>query len=188
MVHGDQCHTDCTSDIVMGGDGYFFLQVFLECRDNRFIESNSPLKENVFTNMFAGMLSEALPENFAAFTNTNGSFEVIVSVIMVPLTALERPVVDLYLRDTQRLANDFSSAGGITGLTNDESSQPVGEASSSVIFGVQDAALKMNGGMTVTRRGEALQIALLFYPDGTQPALASYAVAEIVDGKLAELE
>lgn len=141
-----------------------------------------------FTNAFAGMLSEAQPENFAAFTNTNGSFEVIVSVLMAPLSALERPVVDLYLRDPQRLANDFSAAGGIAGLAYDESAQPVGEASGSVVFSVPDAPLKMIGGLTVARRGEVLQIALLFYPDGTQPALASYAVAEIVDGKLANLE
>ena len=141
-----------------------------------------------FTNAFAGMLSEAQPENFAAFTNTNGSFEVIVSVLMAPLTALERPVVDLYLRDPQRLANDFSAAGRITGLAYDESAQPVGEASSSVVFSVPDAPLKMTGGLTVARRGEMLQIALLFYPDGAQPALAAYAVAEIVDSKLSNLE
>jgi len=141
-----------------------------------------------FTHAFADMLSEALPENFAAFTNTNGSFEVIVSVLMLPLTVLERPVIDLYLRDPQRLANDFSAVGGLADLAYDETSQPVGEASSSVTFGVQDSPLKMNGGVTVARRGEALQIALLFYPDGTQPALASYAVAEIVDRKLAGLE
>lgn len=141
-----------------------------------------------FTNAFAGMLSEAQPENFAAFTNTNGSFEVIVSVLMAPLSALERPVVDLYLRDPQRLANDFSAAGGIADLAYDERAQPVGEASGSVVFSVPDAPLKMIGGLTVARRGEVLQIALLFYPDGTQPTLASYAVAEIVDGKLVNLE
>ncbi|MHB8857095.1 MAG: hypothetical protein ACYC6K_10815 [Bellilinea sp.] len=141
-----------------------------------------------FTNAFAGMLSEAQPENFAAFTNTNGSFEVIISVLMAPLSALERPVVDLYLRDPQRLANDFSAAGGITGLVHDERSQLVGEASNSVVFSVPDAPLKMTGGLTVARRGEVLQIALLFYPNGAQPALASYAIAEIVDGKLANLE
>ncbi len=141
-----------------------------------------------FTNTFAGMLSEAQPENFAAFTNTNGSFEVIVSVLMAPLTALERPVVDLYLRDPQRLANDFSAAAGIADLAYDESAQPVGEASGSVVFSVPDAPLKMTGGLTVARRGEVLQIALLFYPDGTQPALPAYAVAEIVDNMLIKLE
>src|SRR3972149_6207949 len=127
---------------------------------------------------------EALPENFAAFTNTNGSFEVIVSVLIVPLTFVERTAVDLYLRDPQRLADNFSGAEGITDLVLDESAAKVGESSSSVTFGVPNAPLKMNGGLTVSRRGDAVQVAVLFYPDGTVPALASSAVAEIVDEKL----
>jgi len=142
------------------------------------------LSSSQFTNLFTGMLSEALPENFAAFTNTNGSFEVIVSVLIVPLTFVERTAVDLYLRDPQRLADNFSGAEGITDLELDESAAKVGESSSSVTFGVPNAPLKMNGGLTVSRRGDAVQVAVLFYPDGIVPALASSAVAEIVDEKL----
>ena len=142
------------------------------------------LSSSQFTNIFTGMLSEALPVNFAAFTNTTGSFEVIVSVLIVPLTFVERTAVDLYLKDPQRLADNFSSASGITDLALDESAPPVGESSSSVTFGVPNAPIKMNGGLTVSRRGDAVQVALLFYPDGTVPALASYAVAGIVDEKL----
>ncbi len=84
------------------------------------------LSSSQFTNIFTGMLSEALPVNFAAFTNTTGSFEVIVSVLVVPLTFVERTAVDLYLKDPQRLADNFSSASGITDLTLDESAPPVG--------------------------------------------------------------
>ena len=142
------------------------------------------LSSSQFTNLFTGMLSEAQPVNFAAFTNTNGSFEVIVSVLIVPLTFVERTAVDLYLHDPQRLADNFSGAGGITDLALDESAPTVGESSSSVTFGVPNAPLKMNGGLTVSRRGDAIQVALLFYPDGTVPALASHAVAQIVDEKL----
>jgi len=145
------------------------------------------LSSSQFTNLFTGMLSEALPENFAAFTNTNGSFEVIVSVLIVPLTFLERTAVDLYLRDPQRLADNFSGTAGITDLALDESAAQVGESSSSVTFGVPNAPLKMNGGLTVSRRGDAIQVALLFYPDGTMPSLASQAVAQIVDEKLSLL-
>lgn len=146
------------------------------------------LSSSQFTNLFTGMLSEAQPVNFATFTNTNGSFEVIVSVLIVPLTFVERTAVDLYLRDPQRLADNFSGAGGITDLTLDESAPKVGESSSSVTFGVPNAPLKMNGGLTVSRRGDAIQVALLFYPDGTIPALASHAVAQIVDEKLSLIE
>lgn len=142
------------------------------------------LTSDQFTNLFTGMLSVARPENFAAFTNTNGSFEVIVSVLIVPLTFVERTAIDLYLSDPQRLADDFSGAGGIMDLALDESAPMVGESSSSVTFGVPNAPLKMNGGLTVSRRSDAIQVALLFYPDGTIPALASYAVAQIVDEKL----
>jgi hypothetical protein len=146
------------------------------------------LSSSQFTNIFTGMLSEALPQNFAAFTNTNGSFEVIVSVLIVPLTFLERTAVDLYLRDPQRLADNFSSASGIIDLALDESAPPVGESSSTVTFGVPNTPFKMKGGLTVSRRGDAVQVALLFYPDGTVPALSSSAVAGIVDEKLSLLK
>jgi len=72
-------------------------------------------------------------------------------------------------------------------LALDESAAQVGESSSSVTFGVPNAPLKMNGGLTVSRRGDAIQVALLFYPDGTMPSLASQAVAQIVDEKLSLL-
>lgn len=146
------------------------------------------LSSSQFTNLFTGMLSEAQPVNFAAFTNTNGSFEVIVSVLIVPLTFVERAAVDLYLSDPQRLADNFSGAVGIMDFTLDESAPRVGESSSSVTFGVPNAPLKMNGGLTISRRGDAIQVALLFYPDGTVPALASHAVAQIVDEKLIDIK
>lgn len=141
-----------------------------------------------FTNAFNGMLSQASPQNFAAFTNTNGSFEVVVSALMVPLTTLEGAAVDLYLADPQRLANDFSSASGATNLSIDNAAPSLGNSSSSATFVLPTAALEMNGGVTVSRRGQALQVALLFYPAGTTPSLASYSVAEIVDAKLTGLD
>jgi len=141
-----------------------------------------------FTNAFTGMLSQASPQNFAAFTNTNGSFEVIVSALMAPLTTLEGAAVDLYLADPQRLANDFSSASGATNLTIDSAAPSIGNSSSSATFVLPTAALEMNGGVTVSRHGQALQVALLFYPAGTTPTLASYSVAEIVDAKLSDLD
>jgi len=141
-----------------------------------------------FTNAFSGMLSQASPQNFAAFTNTNGSFEVVVSALMVPLTTLEGAAVDLYLADPQRLANDFSSASGATNLSIDSTAPSMGNSSSSATFVLPTAALEMNGGVTVSRRGQVLQVALLFYPAGTTPTLTSSTVAEIVDAKLSNLD
>jgi hypothetical protein len=107
---------------------------------------------------------------------------------LVPLTPLERSALDLLLRDPQRLIREFSGQPGLSDLSLDESAGQVGDSSTSAIFAVRDAPLKMIGGITISRRGEVLQIALLFYPDGSQPSLTSYAVAEIVDAKLANLK
>lgn len=146
------------------------------------------LSSSQFTSSFNGMLSKGKPENFAAFINTGGSFEVIVSVLVAPLTSLETAAVDLYLRDPSRLAGDFASSAGVSNLTIDQNAASVGDSSSSATFSLPDSPLEMNGALTASRHDEVLQIALLFYAAGTQPALASYQVADIVDAKLAKLK
>lgn len=146
------------------------------------------LSPNLFTDPFAGMLSKAKPLNFAAFTNTNGRLEVIASILVEPLTTLERGAVDLFLKDPQRLINDFSGISNLADLKVDESAKPVGDSSGSVLFAIKDSALKMTGSLTASRHGEVLQVALLFYPEGTQPTLTSYAVAQIVDAKLSAIK
>jgi len=142
------------------------------------------LSTSQFTDAFAGMLAKAKPENFAAFTNTSSSFEVLASALLVPLTPLERGAVDLFLKDPQRLLKDFSAVTNLADITIDQNAKPVGDASGSVLFAIKDAPLKMTGALTASRRGEALQVVVVFFPDGTQPTLTSYAAAQIVDNKL----
>lgn len=146
------------------------------------------LSSSQFTSAFNGMLSKATPENFAAFINTGGGFEVIVSVLVAPLTSLETAGVDLYLRDPSRLAGDFASSAGVSNLAVDQNAASVGDSSASATFSLPDSPLEMNGALTASRHDEVLQVALLFYAAGTQPALASDQVAEIVDAKLAKLK
>lgn len=145
------------------------------------------LSSSQFITAFDGMLSEAEAQNFAAFINTNGSFEVVVSVLMAPLTTLESAAVDLYLRDPQRLSGDFASAAGAADLQFVEGESVVGSASSSATFSLPNSPLAMNGGLTASRHGKALQVALLFYPANNNPTLTSYDVSVIVDAKLANL-
>lgn len=146
------------------------------------------LSTSQFTGLFNGMLSEAKAQNFAAFINTNGSFEVVVSVLMAPLTTLEGAAVDLYLRDPQRLSGDFAAAAGAANLQFVENEAAVGNAVSSATFSLPNLPLAMNGGLTASRHGKALQIALLFYPASSTPTLSSHEVAVIVDAKLASLD
>lgn len=146
------------------------------------------LSSSQFTTAFAGMLTNAKPENFAAFISTSGRFEVVVSMLMAPLTSLEGAAIDLYLRDPMRFADDFASAAGASDLMLDESALPVGDSSSSVTFSLPDYPLDLNGGVTASRNAKVLQIALLFYPGGSKPVLTSSDVAAIVDAKLSGLE
>jgi len=146
------------------------------------------LSAGQFTGSFNGMLSEAKAQNFAAFINTNGSFEVVVSVLMAPLTTLEGAAVDLYLRDPQRLSGDFAAAAGAANLQFVEGEASVGNASSSATFSLPNLPLAMNGGLTASRHGKALQVALLFYPASSMPTLTSHDVAVIIDNKLADLD
>ncbi|MHB1120383.1 MAG: hypothetical protein ACYC11_10025 [Bellilinea sp.] len=146
------------------------------------------LSSSQFTSAFAGMLTNAKPENFAAFISTSGSFEVVVSMLMAPLTSLEGAAIDLYLRDPLRFADDFAAAAGASDLMLDEGALPVGDSSSSVTFSLPDYPLDLNGGITASRNEKVLQIALLFYPDGSKPVLTSSDVAAIVDAKLTGLE
>lgn len=146
------------------------------------------LSTSQFTGAFNGILSQAKAQNFAAFINTNGSFEVVVSVLMAPLTTLEGAAVDLYLRDPQRLSGDFAAAAGAANLQFVEGEAAVGNTVSSAMFSLPDLPLAMNGGLTASRHGKALQVALLFYPAYSTPTLTSHDVAVIVDNKLANLD
>lgn len=146
------------------------------------------LSPSLFTDLFSGMLSKASPKNFAAFINTSGRMEVIASVFVEPITFLEQKAIDLFLKDPQKLINDFSGKTNLADLKIDESAKPVGDSSASVLFSLKDSALKMTGALTASRHGEVMQIALLFYPADTQPTLTSYAVAQIVDNKLSAVK
>lgn len=146
------------------------------------------LSSTQFTSAFAGMLTNAKPENFAAFISTSGSFEVVVSMLMAPLTSLEGAAIDLYLRDPLHFADDFASAAGATDLMLDEGALPVGDSSSSVTFSLPDYPFNLNGGITASRNAKVLQIALLFYPGSSKPILTSSDIAAIVDAKLTGLE
>lgn len=146
------------------------------------------LSSSQFLDSFGGMLSKAEAQNFAAFINTDGSFEVIVSVLLAPLTTLEGAAVDLYLRDPQRLSGDFATAVGAVDLQFVESEATLGNTSGSATFSLPNAALNMSGGLTAARHEKALQVALLFYPASTTPQLTSYDVAKIVHAKLALLD
>lgn len=146
------------------------------------------LSSSQFTQAFNGMLSSAQAQNFAAFINTGSSFEVIVSVLMAPVTTLEGATIDLLMQNPDRLADELTADSGLSDFTIDESATLIGNSSTSATFSMPDSALEMKGNITVSRRGKALQIALQFHPAGVQPAINAHTVAEIVDAKLAALE
>lgn len=146
------------------------------------------LSTSQFTDAFGQFLSEAHPQNVAAFINTTASLEVVVSVLMAPLTNLEGAAVDLYLRDPLRLANDFAAAGGVADLKMVETASLVGDSSATAAFTLPKSPLPMSGDITVSRHGKAMQIALVFYTSGSQPAINSENVALIVETKLAAID
>ena len=128
-------------------------------------------------------LSNARPQNYAAYLNPNTN-EVVVTSIVAPLTVLEQAAFDIYLSNPQRVLGDMSQGAAGQQLELDESSGTVGNSSLGVSTRIEGPLFNLAGGGIISRRGEAIQIAMHFYIDGTPPAVTALQVAQIVDNKL----
>lgn len=128
-------------------------------------------------------LSNARPQNYAGYLNPNTN-EVVVSSIVAPLTVLEQVAFDIYLGDPQRVLGDISQGTAGQQLELDDTSGTVGNSSLGVTTRTEGPLFNLAGGGVISRRGEAIQIAMHFYFDGTTPAVTAQQVANIVDNKL----
>ncbi len=142
-------------------------------------------KEELAT-AFEGKLSKATPQAFSAFINYT-SFEVVVSMILAPLTTLEKVSFDLYLSNSNKAAKDFSSgAGANTSVISDFGK--IGNSSVAVTFTTGAKPNILRGDVAISRRGSAGVISMVFYPDGSTPPVDLLTIAQIMDGKVEELQ
>jgi hypothetical protein len=138
-----------------------------------------------FTGNFKGMLSKAETQNFTAFIKSGPSgYEIILSTVLAPLSAVERIALDLYLSNPEQFAQDFAQDAESREVEVLAGSDAVGEKSAGITFLTQANGRDLRSDTVISRRGEAIQAAIVLYPDGSQPETAAADVAQIVDQKI----
>ncbi|HNZ01312.1 MAG TPA: hypothetical protein PKV95_11220 [Anaerolineaceae bacterium] len=131
---------------------------------------------------FEGKLSKATPQAFAAFINYT-SFEVVVSLVLAPLTILEKASFDLYLSNPDGAAKDFSAGAGTTATTL-PNFEKVGNSSVGVTFTTGEGATTLRSDVAISRQGAAAVISMVFYLDGSTPQMDINTLAKIMDSKV----
>jgi len=138
---------------------------------------------------FEGTFSNAEPENFTAFLNSDPeSFEIVLSMLFYPISRVEQASFDLELADPETAAENFAS-----GLGSDSEilagSDSFGDSSIGFTF-VEDSSgdAGLRGDMVIVRRGDAVILTMAMYLDGSTPSADILDVTSILDNRLADAQ
>lgn len=134
-------------------------------------------------------LSEATIRNMTGYmTEDVEAFEIILSMLVYPLTSVERASFDLEILDPNIFLNNFTT--GMSSTSTDPitvdilpDGDQVGDKSVGVSFFQSSSGVDIQGEAIVARRDRVILIAFVFFLPGSQP-VPSISIAQILDAKL----
>jgi len=144
------------------------------------------LSEIELAKSFSSTTSQGSPQNLAAFINSS-EVEIVISVILYPLSPLEKVTLDLQFdKPDEALKVLAAGMAGSTGSTKPQitpltGADKIGDKSVGGTFPSNQLQIDM----VVSRRGTALAMVFTFYRIGTRPSVSAVELAKLLDGRLA---
>lgn len=140
---------------------------------------------------FGSAFSSGQPHNLTAYIATRPSFELILSMVVYPLSTLDRAGFDLAATTPDLMVKSFStavagstrtvkSANIIPGLDN------IGDGSVGISTVIIATPTNSQVDLVMAHRGSVAQIVAVFYFEGTRPIIPVGDLARILDGRIAK--
>jgi len=149
------------------------------------------ISESSFAGAFRGF-SRAGPLNLAGFQNADlqdqQAFELVVSLLLHPLTASEQASLDRELDNPDAAMEQLASA--LVGAQYTDAhllagTDRLGDKSLGFAVVVASADVSVQFDIVVARRGEVLELVYVFYYAGQQPRIGVATLAQILDQRVA---
>lgn len=148
------------------------------------------LTEQDIARSFGSSFSSGQPHNLSVYIATRPSYELVMSLVVYPLSTLDRAGFDLAATTPDLMVKSFStglargtqtvkSANIIPGLEN------IGDGSIGVSAVVVAVPNNSQIDLVLAHRGSVGQIVAVFYFEGTKPLIPVGDLARILDGRIA---
>jgi hypothetical protein len=143
------------------------------------------LSESDLAKSFSSTTSQGSAQNLVAFINSD-QVEIVVSVILYPLSPLEKVAIDLQFdKPDEALKVIAASMASSTGSAKPQITPLVGaDKIGDKSVGGTFPSNQLQIDMVVSRRGTALALVLTFYRSSARPSISAIELAKILDGRL----
>jgi len=144
------------------------------------------LSEANLARTFGSVSSQAEPQSLSAFLNASKS-EIVVSLLLYPLTPLEKASIDLELDKPDDVFQSFTTGMAGTGAPKPTLKPLPGSdkvAEKSVGASVTSGDLMID--IVVARRGAVFEMVLVLYRNGLLPLTNVVESAKILDGRVVQ--
>ncbi len=141
------------------------------------------LDQTILANTFKETLKNAEPQSFNAFLNST-NFELLLTFVLAPLTLVEKAAFDYYLSDPNGAVQDFGQGANSATTQALEGMEDIGDSSVGITFTSGQGNNTMRGDVTISRRGSAVVVCMVFYPVNSTPPVTVRQAADLMDQRV----
>lgn len=133
-------------------------------------------------------LAKAEPQNLAVFVKPGiTDTTIVMSFLIQPLTTIEKGAFDLLARNPQQAVTMLSNAAEDLTFTPQTEIESIGDATMGVLFTSKQSTIPLAGNLVIYRRDQVVQISMIAYMQGGNPAISATEIARIMDSKIKAL-
>lgn len=148
------------------------------------------MNEATLATTVSANLTEARAHNFFAFIRGAPKLEMILGLIMYPLSPLDRASFDFPISNPDTFAKEFatgfsSSGRGVKSTNLIPGMDRYGDRSAGVSIVPASDTVQLRLDVAIARRGSVGQMIFLIYLDGYQPSISIGELTRVLDGRVA---